>query len=532
MDNREVLNCNEHVKAHQRQQLIEWLEGAKSEKIRKLHEEPISMPRAKVLVPSPEIIDKKIAVVPELSGEIQKAGDSVIFHQPVSKANYQFELNEKLFDGITVDPKANLKPNPELSVEINTKEFTAINTSVSLPESTLLPKTVIDPLLVDFDCPEQDLTPPMIHLQENDFQLSMEGITTSDTVKIPEKTADITPDIQIIQTIDPGCVHFEEITDKNTIDMQIQITDMRGIMPVLSPVNPVEISTESVMTNKPMTIDLKKISVPAKPENTDFIIDIRKEDFGVVVPSVDVPPTKPDLNPEIKTIGNISIPAEMLGESPDLTVTIRPLEISFDSSISVIQSPDLQGKIEIVPVDIPTISKPEPANSFNVPEIKMQNIMPHIISDPEKPDLTGVSCTLPYFDGIPNISVPLQNNTISTSSIEIKQESVDIPFIDSPTRVSFPETQTTEIDKAKLASAVTINAPEYNPVNTDCVGLKINNPTIQPISKPDDIFLLSLQQTLSMPTITLQIFCVPDNTSFLEHINGIQDNNDRGGYDE
>lgn len=509
MDNREELKCNEHVKAYQRQQLIEWLEGAKAERIRQLHEKPTHMPTAKVDVPSPDIVDEGIDISPVMTVNTDAISTSLVNIQPENTTPYfHFAIPTQLFEGIYFPEEKKPEPLEEVSVEIDSRDYSSIITSISVPDNSTLPETTFDPLFISVYSNNYNISPTTIPIPTDGFSILSDSIVGSQSIKTPEKTTNLITDIHILQDFDPACIHFEKADIKSPLDVRPEISSVQGVLPELAAISPVEISTESMMVDFSLSIDLKTIPVPSKTDNTDFMIDVKKQDYSILVPTINVPQSQleVELDTEIGTINNVSVPEVVVSESVDLAK-----------------------KVDVAKVEMPetNISVPSP---YSAPEITIQPIDVSITSQSNYPiyktDLSDVSCSLPVCNPLTDISVPSQGTKIFIENNIPDMPDIQIPTINATAYSRLAaETQKIQFSEEIAVDKVSISTPHYIPISKNDVCAISYVPSIAPISPPSKVRISDNASNLSLSKLTVPSVTIPDNSSFLDHLNRLQEHN-------
>ena len=525
MDNREELNYNEHVKVHQTQKLIEWLEGAKTERIQQLHEKAINMPKAKIKIPSPKIEEEKIEVLPTIYASTESVDISAVNMQPESNTDYRFTMPTKLFESIDIDERKIPEPMDEVSVDINLNNFSNIVASIAAPQEVAIQKPMINPFSVYMENISQDISLPEISFQLNDFVMPKDdSITISESIKCPKQPEDFVNDISIIHTFNPECMSFniEKITSLNT---QQTLLPMEEIIPKISPIAEIKITNESIVSDNPLPIDLKNISVPPKTKGMEFTIDIKKEEYSDITSNINAPKPAAKLNIEIKPINNIDVPTITVNNFLNFAADISPIDSISVSQVVVNESPNLKDKVNIPKTEIPMVREnilvPHISSDVSIQQVEIPLEFSNFpLSDTIH--FSKVPHSLPSIDDFPNISIPNQENMILIEDTVLDMEMLKIPSISMVhSQISIPQAQNI-IDKEISLSVVDIKVPENVLINSDLVYAEPTLLSIVLISKPSEISIPDKMLFDSLPRITLPTVSIPDNTSFLENLKGTQ----------
>ena len=526
MDNREELNYNEHVKVHQTQKLIEWLESAKTERIQQLHEKAINMPKAKIKIPSPKIEEETIEVLPTIYASTESVDISAVNMLPESNTDYRFTMPKKLFESIDIDKRKIPEPMDEVSVDINLNNFSDIVASIAAPQEVAIQKPMINPFSVYMENISQDISLPEISFQLNDFDMPEDdSITTPESIKCPKRLESFVNDISIIHTFNPECVNFniEKVPSLNT---QQSILPMEEIIPKISPIAKIKITNESIISDNPLPIDLKNISVPPKTKGKgiEFAIDIKKEEYPDIS-NINAPKPAEKLNIEIKPINNIDVPTITVNNFLNVAADISPVDSISVPQVVVNESPNLKDKVNIPKTEIPMVREnilvPHISSDVSIQQVEIPLEFSNFpLSDTIH--FSKVPHSLPSIDDFPNISIPNQENMILIEDIVLDMEMLKIPSISMVhSQISIPQAQNI-IDKEISVSVVDIKVPENVLINSDLVYAEPTLLSIVPISKPSEISIPDKMLFDSLPRITLPTVSIPDNTSFLENLKGTQ----------
>ena len=426
MDDMEITYYDAHVKAHERHILLQWLEDAKTEKIKKLKEEKIATPIQKVVVPSPKITEDAISYSqvfdnPDLDvsskliiGKTQKS----ISYMPtidlvavpgISKdktvipdgiGEYKTTITNQMFSEIKIADIPVYNNSIDTEIKINTKVFEGIKT-------------------VGMDSPEySDLSEPFA--VPDFFSISLIKSTVPTTVK-----PDGVLSVKIPTTTLLNNNLFAGIIPQTGIDTKIP-------------------AKEKLVFNADLiqSINLEKISVPEQPKNTDIHIDHELPSIVSPIP-VSVIPKKTVFETQlaIENGDNSSLPIVNIPES----VVVGTLELSltnnptFDDIKLPAQSEiqDFISDIKMPEVQLPDYSVPEKSHipefetdavsTFTAPKVNISTSSVKISNDIKKPE--KIEPPKVYIGEVPHLtfakpaevsihtpSVPITNETAKSVS--------------------------------------------------------------------------------------------------------------------
>ena len=541
MDNRKELNSSEQtkeeIKKQQRQQLIQWLEGEKSERIRKLYEKPISMPEAKVDTPTPKITEEKIIVNPVFNENIKSVNPYISHIYPEKNINYKFELSEKAFDKIyTIDNKS-AKPIDEVPIEINKKELSGIVTVLSVPQKIKLPDLAVNPFSDSVISSSQNISFFPINYQANDIDITTDEIVVSDSVKIPEKPENLIPEINIQKTYDPVDIHFSKTDTSYILDNLPVVTPMQGIIPVVQPLDPLNITAEPVIADNQLSLDLKAVFTPPKTKDTNFAIDIEKNDYSDIVCKINVPESYLEIKTDIKQTDNIFVPKIDAAEPASLNCDVEIL--TPEISLTKYKLPESNSihkfDVEILTSEIPSTNHRLP-DSTEIPDITVQPmelpLIPEVKTVANAFNISETFCSIPDFQAPPTVSVPRKNTLpIVTENIpELK--TVKIPQINvSSSPISVPIARKIQMEKEFSEYTGIIKSPAALKINVNPGEICTANSLSSNISAtvPKSVKISDNISFAPLPSIQIMPVSIPDNTSFLESIIDSQTYENKGG---
>ena len=126
MDDMEVTYYDAHVKAHERYILLQWLEDAKTEKIKKLKEEPIATPTKKIDVPSPDITEEAISYSQVFDNPNLDVSSRLIAEKPLKVVPYMPSINPIAIPGIITNKTEVPERIGEYKITITSQMFSDI----------------------------------------------------------------------------------------------------------------------------------------------------------------------------------------------------------------------------------------------------------------------------------------------------------------------------------------------------------------------------------------------------------------------
>lgn len=456
MDDMEITYYDAHIKAHERHILLQWLEDAKTEKIKKLKEEKIAVPTQKVVVPSPEITEETISYCQVFDNPNLDISGRLIIGKTQKSVSYMPTIDFAAIPGISKNKTTIPDRIGEYKTTIKSQMFSEIKI-VDIPgsDNRIDTETTIDTKVfegikpVGIDIPEYSDLSEAFTVPDS-FSISSIKSTIPTTVELDGVLA---IDNDLFDSIKPAQPVFEsvEIPDAALLNNNL----FAGMIPQTS-IDTRTPAKEKLVFNADLiqSINLKTISVPKQPENTD--IHIEHELPSVIFPiPVSVIPQKTVLNTQltIEDCNSISCPDVRVSEPMKIdTMEISSANNAILNDVVIPDEPEIQDVVygfKMPEMQLPCYSIP---SDSHIPNIAIDEItavtVPNVvisassikISDDinnrtKKIDLPRMSDieTKPYIaiDEITAVAAP--NVVISASSVKISDDisnrikKVDLP---------------------------------------------------------------------------------------------------------
>lgn len=430
-----------HVKAHERHILLQWLEDAKTEKIKKLKEKKISVEIKKVKVPAPEITGGSLAYEQILDKKRLDVSESLVRAKIHKGITYMPSIANPAFTNNSLIPKVEYGSIGEYRPMITKEMFDHI-------------------VLADVDISGTSID-THVELDDEKFKGIVVGSRTipervdlSGTISVPDsfdieinKEAAVSKvDLSGIATVDKSVfddIELEEtVLNKNDISFSADIDhDMFAEM-IPNIIDNIEMPDKDSLVFDPDSIkpiEMKTISVPDK---TDINIEISiNSPDGLILPEVDISESKSDTEIQIKMPNDVLCKPIEIPEPTYLSenyVSTMP-KVKMDN-IELPERTDIQGILgdfSFESIDFPVNASGDYSVQSSA-ELKLEGIeMPSIhTSDIVFPDRVS----MPAFEehdfsssvGIPKITIPEKTADMS-KSVSVRKVQIDLPEISTKT---------------------------------------------------------------------------------------------------
>ena len=437
MDDMEVTYYDAHVKAHERYILLQWLEDAKTEKIKKLKEEPIATPTQKVAVPSPDITEEAISYSQVFDNPNLDVSSRLIAEKPLKVVSYMPSINPIAIPGIITNKTEVPERIGEYKTTITSQMFSDIKIAdIPVSNQQIQTQTTIDTKTFDgiksieIGIPERSDLSKAFTVPES-FYIDFDETSTPTMLKIDNKT-----------TIDNDLFDSIELAQPLISSVEIPTTFLLNNSLFTGLIPKTRFDTESSDNEKLRfnaklihSISLKTISVPEQPKSTD--IHINSELPSVISPiPVSVIPRKTVFETQ-STIG--------CSNNPSLPVVSIPKPMTVGT------------------VDISLINNPK----FEDIKLPIQSEIHDSIADIEMPAVELEDYTVPEKTQIPEFETDAISTftapkvIISTASVEISSD-INNPQNTIPPKVCITETPNLNIVKPTGASISPPQVPITN----------------------------------------------------------------------
>ena len=430
-----------HVKAHERHILLQWLEDAKSEKIKKLKEEKISVEIKKVKVPDPEITGGNLAYEQILDKKRLDVSESLVRTEIHKGITYIPSIADPAFTNKSLIPKVEFGSIGEYRPMITKEMF----------DDIVLADVDISGISVDTHVEIDDgkFKGIVVGSRTIPERVDLSGsiiVPDSFDIKIKKEAAVSKVDLSGIATVDKSVfddIELEEtVLNKNDISFSADIDhDMFAEMiPNIS--GNIEMPDKDALVFDPDSIkpiEMKTISVPDK---TDINIEISiNSPDGLILPEVDISESKSDTEIQIKMPDDVLYKPIEIPDTTDLSENyVSPMPKVKIDNIEIPERTDILGILgdfSFESIDFPVIASGDYSVQSSA-DLKLEGIeMPSIhTSDVVFPDRVS----MPVFEerdfssavGIPKITIPEKTAHMS-ESVSVQKVHIDLPEISTKT---------------------------------------------------------------------------------------------------
>lgn len=476
MYDREVEYYDAHIKAHQRYMLLQWLEEAKTAKIKKLKEEKNNLTAVHVNVPSPKITEDGIKYEQIIDAEKFNINTSLAPNVTQNKINCLPTVNMDLFKGINsknIDVPAF---SDDFKVKIDENEFNGVKSEkVNIPDKmTDVNVTVYSELL-------------------NNVKIG--------TVQIPTKASSLESAILInnysFESIPNGIVDVP-----NTLfDFDVDIDNNK-----FKSIHKVDVNAQGGALSYDTELDAEKFKnvLPDifKPNMPEIYLNFDAKDFDLLkLTKISVPEKISHIDTNIDE--NI-----FKGVNADIS-SIAPEKINIDTQVSLEDFKD----INTVNIALPEKMKEvhlQTESKVNIDKITVPK-MPKTEMEINKSDLLDNECV--------NIKLPKAVSKLQLNTKNDIIKNTDIPKIDLPVSLMKIKTElnTEKITDINLKNKINIptnSAKLQIDIKTEKLNLENINLPLYASEK------LHFEKTKMPETVNVpKQIIVPDNSDIMNIIN-------------
>lgn len=403
MDDMEVTYYDAHVKAHERYILLQWLEDAKTEKIKKLKEEPIATPTKKIDVPSPDITEEAISYSQVFDNPNLDVSSRLIAEKPLKVVPYMPSINPIAIPGIITNKTEVPERIGEYKITITSQMFSDIKiadipvSNHQIPTQTTIDTNAFSGIKsIKTKIPEHSDLSKAFTIPES-FSIDLYETSIPTMVKIDEESNidnDLFDSIKLAQPLISSVVIPTTFLLNNSL--------FTGFLPKTS------FDTETPDNKKLRfnaslihSISLRTISVPEQPKKTDIHIN---SELPSVISSVPVIPRKTvfETQSSIECSNNPSLPIVSIPEpmtvgtidpslinNPTFEDIKLPIQSEIHDSIADIEMPAVELEDYTVPekTHIPELET-DAVSTFTAPKVIISTASVKISSDIKNPQNT------------------------------------------------------------------------------------------------------------------------------------------------
>lgn len=376
MENNNPVYYDAHVKTHQRHILISWLESAKSEKIKKLQEEKLSILQRRIAVPRVSVPEDKLNYTAEFSDEVFDiySVSEVVLHE-----NDKLTFNPDIY---IEDISSSLIHDDDIEMSEAVSDFgiTIDKTFLSevLPEKIAFPQKLGSVKFVF----ESDKFPD---INQGDFEL-FGGISDYKTTIADEKFSGINVDsTEIPEGLNDFKANIEtvklDILQNLSFDIKSDISDYKNVVEshkfegVLNNVKFPKENTDLTISIDKNNAEIGSINETVLPNGiADFDYTLNAEKFeNIISEKIDAVQEKIDFMPVLDNVYFEGIDVDKV-ELPETVEGIND-ELKIDIDVKVIDTNNVKLSENIKTIDI----KPNLDIDFKTIDLEKTVVLPDSI---------------------------------------------------------------------------------------------------------------------------------------------------------